>query len=323
MRFPIFGLKFQFDDPLTGLSVAPAGSAIDVRVFLSDRATRDFDFLDWQTTYLSVESDPGGTPILSIQSDSSANWLRMRYFDGTDFVLDRDGSQIHSSWIPPWTAEDAATYLLGPVLGLLLYLRSLTCIHASAVEFHGKALVFVGEAESGKSTLAAAFAGRGLRVLTDDILAIVGGAGTIVAMPGVPRIGLWTESVEHLCGTADALPRQTPTWEKRYLDLEGCGLYQNEPLPVGAVYILSDRKPNTALRITPVAGVDAVLALVANKYVTRVSEREQDMRDFLLLSELASSIPVRRLKRSDMLSDLAATCEAILTDGESLSRVLV
>ena len=243
----------------------------------------------------------------------------MRYSDGTEFVLDRAGSEVHSSWIPPSTPEDVATYFLGPVLGLVLYLRGVTCLHASAIAREGVALVFVGPAEAGKSTLAAAYARRCYRVLTDDILVLVRNEHSIVAIPGVPRIGLWPQSVKQLWGSGDALPKQVATWEKRYFDLDGHGLFQDAPLPVGAVYLLAERKPNVAPRIGPLMGTDALLALIANKYVTRYSERDQDRRDFVLISELAESVPIRHLTCSDTLSDLNATCEAILADYEALA----
>ena len=47
-------------------------------------------------------------------------------------------------------------------------------------------------------------------------------------------------------------------------------------------------------------------------------EHEQSRSDFLLLAELAKTVPVRRIKRSDKLSDLDTTCEAILADFETM-----
>ena len=80
-----------------------------------------------------------------------------------------------------------------------------------------------------------------------------------------------------------------------------------------------DREPKAAPHIGENVGTKAVLPLIANKYVTRYSKREQDRRDFVLLSELAASVPVRRITRSDALTDLNATCEAILTDFASIA----
>src|SRR5437879_13890138 len=46
------------------------------------------------------------------------------------------------------------------------------------------------------------------------------------AEPGYPRVRLWPDAVHALYGSSTDLPRLTPTWDKRYLDLAD----QFEPL---------------------------------------------------------------------------------------------
>jgi hypothetical protein len=314
-----FGLDFALDRSSTNGGLLDPGSSTSVRVAASTRATRQFEGWQWTPIFFSSESGPQGTPTVIIDNLPGFPWVRMRYDDGATFVINRDGSAIYASWASDATLEDAETYLVGPVIGLLLYLRGLTCLHASAIAHQGKALIFVGPAEAGKSTLAAAFARSNLGVLSDDILVLDRASDHFVARPGIPRIGLWPASVENLWGDQDALPRQVATWDKRYLDLDHLNLFQQTPLPVGAVYILGDRMPGERPRIEPLQGTGALLALIANKYVTRISEREQDRRDFVLLSELGASVPVRRITRSDALSDLDETCGAILADYAALA----
>ena len=141
----------------------------------------------------------------------------------------------------------------------------------------------------------------------------------MLAQPAVPRIGLWPDAVEQLWGNADALPRQIANWDKRFFDLLSANGFQATGLPIGAVYVLVERAAEATIRMEALKGTTALLALIANKYVTRYSEREQDGRDFALLSELAASVPIRRLIRSDALSDLNATREAILADYDAVA----
>ncbi len=321
MQYRFFGLDFRVDSPLPGfaptssLPRASGSVAVSLRVAASDPA----DNAAWRNRYRAPIDGTGERPGIVIDESTLDARLRIRYADGTTFVLDRAGSDIRASWTAQSVLQDVCIYLLGPVCGLLLYLRGLTCLHASAIVHRGRALVFVGAAEAGKSTLAAAFACRGHRVLTDDILVLEEHADAVMAQPGLPRIGLWPPSVEQLWGDADALPLQVPNWEKRYLDLGREGLFQDTALPIGGVYVLSDREPDAMFAIEPLPGAEAVFALIANKYVTRIAEREQDQRDFVLLSSLAASVPIRRIRRSDALSDLNATCEAILADYDALA----
>ena len=307
-RRTFFGLEYQFDAGLANCVPDFFGGPCRARITISiPPEGRDGD---WRVRYLDGE--------LSIEEDRQGQWLRVRYADGPTFDLRRDGSEVCALTMGS-SLEDIASCVLGPISGFLLYLRGTTCLHAGAIAYQHRALAFVGAAEAGKSTLAGAFARSGHRVLTDDILALERRDGEVLAQPAIPRIGLWPDSVERLWGNAEALPRQTATWAKRRFDLLSEDLYQRTALPIGAVYVLANREPDTVPRFIGLNGTDAVLALIANKYVTRYLEREQNKRDFILLSELATSVPIRRITRSDALTDLNATCDAILADYNSLA----
>jgi hypothetical protein len=71
--------------------------------------------------------------------------------------------------------------------------------HASGVEIRGHR-GFLGEAGRGKSTLAAAFARRGYRILTDDCLHLSPSAGGYRVRPWSSGIRLWQDSIEAVWG---------------------------------------------------------------------------------------------------------------------------
>jgi len=310
-RRSFFGLEFQLDEALAervpDIVNGPRQGFVNVRT-ISAVAPQD---AAWQPRYRDRE--------FALEDHRQGEWLRVRYAEGPTFDLKRDGSEVRAWWAPGSTLDDVAACVLGPIAGILLYLRGTSCLHASAIAYRGRALVFVGAAEAGKSTLAAAFARIGHQVLTDDILAIDGRDGDVFAQPAVPRIGLWPDSVQHLWGDVNALPRQSEGWDKRGFDLTNGILFHRTALPIGAVFVLADRKPDAAIRIESLKGTNAVLALIANKYVTRYSEREQNKGDFVLLAKLAASVPMRRITRSNALTDLRVTCEAILADYDALA----
>ena len=85
-----------------------------------------------------------------------------------------DGSAIHQvSQVPGSDPAFLAEALLGPPLVLALALRDTWCLHASAVEYGGRVIAFLGESGAGKSTLAAYLAGQpGVRRVADDILPV-------------------------------------------------------------------------------------------------------------------------------------------------------
>src|SRR5690349_20774404 len=81
--------------------------------------------------YASAETNAAGRPLLTVARVRGGTFFWLRYADGTEFVVDREGAGVWMRWPPPWTLDDVATYLLGPVLGFVLRLRGTTCLHAS------------------------------------------------------------------------------------------------------------------------------------------------------------------------------------------------
>ena len=219
------------------------------------------------------------------------------------------------------TVEDASTYLLGPVLGLVLRLRGITCLHASAIDVGGHAIAVIGPPGSGKSTTAAIFATSGYRVLSDDVVALGDHGSAFLAQPSYPRLGLWSDSVATLFGSPDALPQQTPTWTKCYLDLTQNGYkFLPSPLPLRAVYVLSERDPHASaplVRTLPVR--QGLTQLIENTYLSYLLDRTMSVRDLDVLSRLAVSIPVRRLTPRADSAFLSGLRDVILDDFHALT----
>src|SRR5205809_674139 len=111
-----------------------------------------------------------GRSMVKVFYISRGEFFLVRYDDGTDFLIHRSGSQVWCRWQPERSFEYVTTYLYGPILGFLLRLRGVVCLHASVVGIGDWSVGFVGPKGVGKSTLAAVLGGRGFPVLSDDIL---------------------------------------------------------------------------------------------------------------------------------------------------------
>jgi len=85
-----------------------------------------------ELVYASAYLDENEKPVLRIWKAADETYLRLDYCDGTRFWLDRSREQLWAIWPEHLTLENALCYLLGPVFGLLLRLRGVTCWHASA-----------------------------------------------------------------------------------------------------------------------------------------------------------------------------------------------
>jgi hypothetical protein len=245
--------------------------------------------------------------------------FRLLYSDGVEFFVARDGSEVWAAWPDASSLEDAATYLLGPVLGFVLRLRGIACLHASAVAVGNRAIVLLGPASAGKSTTASAFAGMGYPVLTDDVVALAESAGVVLVQPAYPQLRLWPDAVALLFGTADALPRLTPSWEKRALDLaHTAGRFQQQAVPLAAIYLLDARAPAPEPRIDGLHGREALMTLVANAYVSYLQDAAMRSQEFGALGRVVASVPVRRVVPPPDPAGVSRLCRHILSDCEAL-----
>jgi hypothetical protein len=275
-----------------------------------------------QVVYPLGDWAPGREPNLRVWRVAGGLGYRFRYADGTEFLVDRSGNRVWCTWPEPYTLEDAATYLLGPVFAFLLRLRGNTCLHASAVVVADRAVAFLGATGAGKSTTAVAFARRGHTVLSDDVCVLHADGDGVRVQPGYPYLRLWPDSVKSLFGSADALPRLTPVdgvsawWDKRFLDLDEHGYpFQRQPLRLGAIYVLGERSsgPESPF-VEPLIARDALMALVANTHARYLLDRAMRAREFELLGRVVACVPVRRLIPGAEADQLPRLCEVVVND---------
>jgi len=291
LRYLLYGLSAEADAPLPGLAPGPAAAAApDLRIHVGRHPPHAV--VDGPAWYVAEREDGGGEPTLVIHRLRDGGW-RLRYADGTVFTVDAAAATVGCTWAAPWTVHDMATYLLGPVLGFVLRMRGVTCLHASAVAVGDGAVLVCGAAGAGKSTTAAALRARGHRVLADDVAALDVGGGGVTVRPAYPHLRLWPDAVRALYGAVD-LPPLTPTWDKRWLDLAAGGEpFPSAPLPVHAVYVLAGREDGDAPRVEPVPAAEGVLHLVTHTYMGWLPYRAAEARDLAVYARLARAAPVR------------------------------
>lgn len=318
----VFGLTARCNLPVPGLLLleAPFGPVdVEIRLGASPHTTGEASTAPEELTYVSSYADDSGNPALKISNTPDGDYWHIVYYDDTQFWLQRRGTEIWAIWPETSTLEDACSYLLGPVLGLLLRLRGVTCLHASAIALNGEAVAFVGTEGAGKSTTAAAFAREGVGVLSDDVVALKESETGFFVVPAYPHLCLWPESVAMLYGSADALPHFSKGWQKQRLSLgDGQARFENHPLPLGAIYFLGERRANDAPLVEAVRPQAALLSLVADTFANKVLDREMRAREFDVLGRLVNSAPVRRVFPNSDPTRVSDLCRVIREDFASL-----
>jgi hypothetical protein len=272
-----------------------------------------------ELVYVGSSSTETGEPGLRVWRVARGAFLHIAYSDGVQFWLDQKRETLWAVWPGTLSLEDTASYLLGPILGLLLRLRGVTCLHASVVAFDDRSVAFVGSQGAGKSTTAAAFARHGHGVLSDDIAPLAEREGVFHVMPAYPHLSLWPDSVKMLYGSSEALPRFIPNWDKRRLDLGNEGThFENRPLPLGAIYILGERRPEPAPYLERMRPRSALLSLVADTYANKLLDREMRASEFAVLGRLVTTIPIRQVHPHNDADRLEDLCRIIREDFATL-----
>jgi hypothetical protein len=288
LRFRAFGLVIDSNVPLAPLLSCSTGRP-DVMVRMGSSPSRWLE-TDW---HRCDEAVPGDRVLYTASSEAAFRYV---FSDGTEFTITAAGDEIWAAWPPPLTLDDASTYLLGPIMGAVLRLRGIISLHASVVAVGGYAFGFFGPAGAGKSTVAAVLATKGIPILADDMLVLVEREGRLLAQPTYPHVRLWPDAVAALFGSGDALPELAPPWEKRYLDLRNDGFrFQEEPLPLGGLFMLHDRSSGAEnQQFTAVTGHAALIALVGNVYSARRFDARMRAEEARVLSHVVTEVPIQQ-----------------------------
>ena len=309
----MYGLGVVANEIIPGVPPTPTASD-DVRIafgslpsWLDEASTNQIE------TYAADYKDECGNPVLRVFSVRGGKYFRYSYADRTEFLVDDAGTEIWAKWTEPLTLEDTATYLLGPVMGFVMLLRGVVCLHASAIAVGDKAIALLGPAGSGKSTTAAAFSERGYSVLAEDVVTLDDHGRSFLVRPGYPCIRLWPASVKALYGSETHLPKLTPNWDKCYLDLKE--QFHAESLPLAAIYHLGPRRHVTSAPfVETLDRSEGLLSLIANTYATKLMDKQMRAREFELLTRVMNNVPLRRITPHVDPARIPELCQTILDD---------
>lgn len=187
---------------------------------------------------------------------------------------------------PEW-----ATIVSAQALPLAATIRGLEVMHASGVVLDGRAVLLMGPAGAGKSSLAAALLRAGAELLSDDVVALALSDGTLLAHAGSMALQLRAAEHERLSArerTALGRPAGTVEDKRRYVSGEA-----PDAAPLGCVFLLerSAREP----AVERLAAVDP-FELIASTFNLSVRTPARLRRQLDVVSAIASSGLAHRLR---------------------------
>lgn len=255
---------------------------------------------------LPFDPQPDGTPDVTIRLlppvPAAAESLENGYYEvrpgvfrlvikGVGRYLVEDGSRISVEPVAGSSADEVRLFLLGSVIGALLYQRGLFPLHGSAVETRWGAMIFVGAQGVGKSTLAAQFYRRGYRLLSDDVCAVTARLGKLQVLPALAQFRLCVDAYERLDSGRDARFNV----DKFVIPMnEG---YCPDPMPLKAIHILADQQEGDP-QFQVLRGFDRVQRLFENLYRPQYLKGQETQSDLMRLAgQIAQQTPIVTVSR--------------------------
>lgn len=263
--------------------------------------------------------------------DEDVRWLAESHIDGElSARVGRRGDQLVAEWpdqarltvkrdgtdarfVPDPTADPTEVEKLrrGAVRLLLTHLAGGIPLHASAVAVDGAAVVFVGGAGHGKSTLAAAFCEiLGASLLGDDAVTIErsGDGYDVVAL----EENHWLDAAAaRALGRPDDVGEEKVPLPTRRADVARAPLVMIAHLVFDAP---GERSESEGARLVPVLGLDAVSGLLAQLTRFVFDDPEIARRDLRSLAGLVDRTAIVRLERPRRLDLLRETAELVAGD---------
>jgi hypothetical protein len=202
------------------------------------------------------------------------------------------------------------TFIVGPILAVLLRQRGLFVLHASSAVVDGVAIAFLGNSGAGKSTMAQAFHSHGYPVMTDDVMVVQLGGDDPMVLPGYPLIKLWPESASATGYEPDSMPCIHGSSTKRSHQLTtGFG---QAAFPLRRIYVL---ELGDAHRIANLSPSQACIALIQHSRATMLlTDPKFRAKNFRDCTWMAENIPVARFERKPALSELSTLVELVEAD---------
>jgi hypothetical protein len=237
-----------------------------------------------------------------------ADGYLLRFPHLADFEISGDGERVDAWPVPGVQASTVQHLFLNQATPLALSRQGKLVLHASAVEIDGNAAAFIGRSGRGKSTLAASFAGNGMRFLTDDGLQLEWMDGRLMCLPSHPSIRLWQDSEYAVVPrNSTSAPPVEYTAKTRFLAGSEL-LYCNEPRQLRHIYSLGIGNANT-ITIEPIRPSAALMELVRNSFLLDIGGQEMLARHFDEISRIAE-LPIHfeldYPRRYEMLDPLRA-----------------
>lgn len=254
--------------------------------------------LMWQPIELKPQSEYECTPehfYLNI-CDVAAYWVNPQL---NQIIIESANATINYTIISTW--------LFGTVMAYLLQYHGYLVLHGSAVLINKQAVIFSGDSGAGKSTTAGALVKKGYPLLTDDVVVVKTLAdGTMVLIPGPPKLKLWADALILLEHDSNGLQPVVNKRDKYQFPTDN---HEVKLYPIGRFYELNPNSVANGISCDELFGIDKLHILIKNTYrYNMLKPLNQLSIHFKSCSKLSAQINVFQIK--------------LLRDSQSMAKII-
>jgi hypothetical protein len=231
----------------------------------------------------------------------------VRVVECADYAIDFAARTVVCTPWPDTIPELVRTTFTNQIAPLLRTWDGDLVLHASSVAIDGRAVGFFGLSRRGKSTLATALSCAGHPCVTDDGLILLRGPAGFVAEPKIEPLRLLPDSEAALLGDI-SLPVERDT--KARIELPGDIVFQQEPVPLCALYCLEEPAANE-LSIARLEHSAAMDRLIKQTFMLDTGDRARMRAHFECVAFLAETVPIFSLDYPRDYGQLAHVVDGI------------
>jgi len=207
--------------------------------------------------------------------------------------------EVYFQLLEDCSIEKALPHLYSTVISILLQMRNLFPIHASAVQNHDGIHLFCGPSGIGKSTIASHLNAKGFPLFCDDKCVLYWNeeAQCFFAKRAIPTVRLCKDAIPHLENVAWLQNGKQVTYKDNKLEFDVSDWVTAQDMPVASISLIRNLR-NGRMGRREVSGTQK-MAFVENQSFKKVFiqalGKQEEHFDFL--QKISEHVPVYAIRR--------------------------
>lgn len=189
------------------------------------------------------------------------------------------------------TPNDLSHFLFDHVAPRILARQGHLVLHGAALGRDGVLIGLLGETGAGKSTLAASLAQRGYTLIGDDSVLISESSGRYFGTSIYPSLRLFPESISAVYAAAPPSSAMANYSDKRRLDLATMSQPPARPMPLAALFYLSDEFDDDGPAATALSPAQFCMKCTEQSFAMMPTDPSETRARFAQIARLTSAVP--------------------------------